>query len=95
MISGTGVKVKVVEALAHGLPVVCNLRGTDGLPNKRLNGCLVSDDPATFADNIITLLGDQDLYVTQSALAKQLFNNSFSKSVIYHELDSAFAAKTN
>ena len=95
MISGTGVKVKVVEALAHGLPVVCNLRGTDGLPNKRLNGCLVSDDPAVFANNIITLLGDQDLYATQSALAKQLFNNSFSKSVIYHELDSAFAAKTN
>ncbi|MCC8424344.1 glycosyltransferase [Mucilaginibacter sp. UR6-11] len=90
MLTGTGVKVKVVEALAHGLPVVCTLRGIDGLPNKRLNGCLVSDDPAGFAANIITLLNDKAVYAAQSAFAKELFNNSFSKSVIYKELDSAF-----
>jgi glycosyltransferase involved in cell wall biosynthesis len=90
MLTGTGVKVKVVEALAHGLPVVCTLRGIDGLPNKRLNGCLVSDDPAEFASNIITLLNDKVVYATQSTLAKELFDNSFSKAVIYKELDSAF-----
>lgn len=90
MLTGTGVKVKVVEALAHGLPVVCNMRGVDGLPNKTLNGCLVSDDAKQFAQNIISLLGDGDLYATQAALAVQTFNNSFSRSVVYHELDSVF-----
>ena len=49
MLTGTGIKIKVVEALAHGLPVVCTTRGIDGLPNKTLNGCLVSDDAAQFA----------------------------------------------
>ena len=90
MLTGTGVKVKVVEALAHGLPVVCNLRGIDGLPNKRLNGCLVSDDPAVFAQNIIDLLNDKEAYNLQSVFAKELFNNSFSKAVLYRELDAAF-----
>jgi glycosyltransferase involved in cell wall biosynthesis len=90
MLTGTGVKVKVVEALAHGLPVVSTLRGIDGLPNKRLNGCLVSDDPVGFANNIITLLNDKEVYVRESAFAKELFGNSFSKAVIYKELDSAF-----
>ncbi|TSJ44249.1 glycosyltransferase [Mucilaginibacter corticis] len=90
MLTGTGVKVKVVEALAHGLPVVSTLRGIDGLPNKRLNGCLVSDDPAGFARNIIILLNNKEEYTTQSTFAKELFNNSFSKAVLYKELDSAF-----
>lgn len=90
MLTGTGVKVKVVEALAHGLPVVSTLRGIDGLPNKSLNGCLVSDDPAEFAQNIITLLSNKEEYNTQSTFAKELFNNSFSKAVLYKELDSAF-----
>jgi glycosyltransferase involved in cell wall biosynthesis len=31
MLSGTGLKIKVVEALSFGLPVVCNERGIDGL----------------------------------------------------------------
>jgi hypothetical protein len=90
MLTGTGVKVKVVEALAHGLPVVCNLRGIDGLPNKRLNGCMVSDDPVVFAQNIMILLNDKELYALQSDLAKELFDNSFSKAVLYQELDAAF-----
>lgn len=90
MLTGTGVKVKVVEALAHKLPVVCNLRGIDGLPNKRLNGCLVSDDAEVFAQNIITLLEDNAFYTLQSELAKDLFNHSFSKTVLYKELDAAF-----
>ena len=90
MLTGTGVKVKVVEALAHKLPVVCNLRGIDGLPNKRLNGCLVSDDPQIFAQNILTLLQDQEFYALQSEFASDLFNHSFSKAVIYKELDAAF-----
>lgn len=90
MLTGTGVKVKVVEALAHGLPVVCNMRGVDGLPNKTLNGCLVADDAKQFAQNIINLLGDEDLYNTQAALAVQAFNNGFSRSLVYRELDSVF-----
>lgn len=90
MLTGTGVKVKVVEALAHKLPVVCNLRGIDGLPNKRLNGCLVSDDPQVFAQNIVTLLEDHEFYALQSEFANDLFNHSFSKAVLYKELDAAF-----
>ncbi|MBK0381234.1 glycosyltransferase [Mucilaginibacter segetis] len=90
MLTGTGVKVKVVEALAYGLPVVCTARGTDGLPNKEFNGCLVSDDATEFANNIIKLLNNKDLYISQSALAKQLINVAFSKNVLYEKLDRAF-----
>ncbi|MFD0751510.1 glycosyltransferase [Mucilaginibacter calamicampi] len=90
MLTGTGVKVKVVEALAHALPVVCTTRGVDGLPNKTLNGCLVTDDSAQFAHNIVALLNDNDFYKRQSRLAEQAFSNGFSTETVYTELDKVF-----
>jgi len=90
MLTGTGVKVKVVEALAHGLPVVCTTRGVDGLPNKTMNGCLVTDDAGQFARNIVSLLNDHDLYKQQSILATQVFDNVFSTMAVYAGLDKVF-----
>lgn len=90
MLTGTGVKVKVVEALAHGLPVVCNTRGVDGLPNKTMNGCLITDDAKQFAQHIILLLNNKSFYNEQSALSTRAFNSSFSTQVVYKELDKLF-----
>jgi len=90
MLTGTGVKVKVVEALAHGLPVVCTTRGVDGLPNKTMNGCLVTDDAKTFAQNINLLLNQPEFYSEQSQLASQSFDYGFSSAVVYQSLDKVF-----
>jgi hypothetical protein len=54
---GDGTKIKVLEALAHGLPVVTTTRG---LSNTRLvpgEHLLVGDDGDTFARHVIDLLG--------------------------------------
>jgi len=90
MLTGTGVKVKVVEALAHGLPVVCTTRGVDGMPNKALNGCLVADDAKQFAQNIILLLNNPEVYKEQSLMAVRAFDSGFSTGVVYKELDKVF-----
>lgn len=62
MLSGTGIKIKVIEALSYGIPVVTNRRGVDGLVNKKENGCLVTDDPKIFAEEITHLLEDEIFY---------------------------------
>ncbi|MBF8458269.1 glycosyltransferase family 4 protein [Kaistella sp. G5-32] len=62
MLSGTGIKIKVIEALSYGIPVVTNRRGVDGLVNKKENGCLVTDDPKIFAEEIKHLLEDEIFY---------------------------------
>ena len=62
MLSGTGIKIKVLEALSYGLPVVTNRRGIDGLINKKNNGCIVCQDPKDFADNINQLIKDDVFY---------------------------------
>lgn len=71
--SGSGIKIKVVEALAHGLPIVCTPKGLDGLWNKKNNGCLVTENPFDFAQLIIQLKENEQLYQTLKAEAMQHF----------------------
>src|SRR5690606_32039647 len=86
MLTGTGVKIKVVEALSRGLPVVCTSRGVDGLPNKINNGCLISDEPGGFAEHIHYLLDHQEAYLQQSRMGEELFGNFFETQIVYKEL---------
>lgn len=73
MLSGTGVKIKVLESLSFGIPVVTTMRGVDGLLNKTNNGCLISDNPTEFVDNIELLLNDDKAYQMHRADAVRYF----------------------
>jgi glycosyltransferase involved in cell wall biosynthesis len=55
MLSGTGVSVKTLEAIAHGKPVVATSAGVRGLRRKLYLDVLVADDPALFARKLIDL----------------------------------------
>lgn len=90
MLTGTGTKIKVVEALSYGLPIVCNTRGIDGLINKTNNGCLVSDDSVEFANNIMKLLTNEAEYKKQAENALAAFNTSYEKEHCYKNLDKLF-----
>lgn len=90
MLTGTGVKIKVLEALSFGLPIVTNLRGVDGLVNKNKNGCIVCDDEIHFAENISNLLNDEVFFYEKSKEALDFFNTNYSHSVIYKNLDTIF-----
>jgi len=87
MLGGTGTKVKVLEAMANKLPVVCTIRGIDGLPNKINNGCLVASTPAEFADGIFELLNNKELYDKYSHDGYELYNNYFTTDAVYKNLD--------
>jgi glycosyltransferase involved in cell wall biosynthesis len=90
MFSGTGLKIKVVEAMSFGLPIVCNEAGTDGLYNKNRNGCLVTNDSQEFADNIFKLLNDTTFYLKMQSEVKQYFSENHAVENQYQKLDSVF-----
>ncbi|MFK8275182.1 glycosyltransferase [Capnocytophaga cynodegmi] len=76
MLSGTGVKIKVLESLSYNIPVVTNRRGVDGLSNKSDNGCVVADCPQKFAEAINQLISDDDYYRHQQQLAFDFFSQN-------------------
>jgi len=74
---GAGIKGKVVEALAHGLPIVTTSTGCQGLEDT--NAFVPpSDDPQTAANEILRLLNDDDLWCTRSRSAQAYARSRFS-----------------
>lgn len=90
MLTGTGLKIKVVEAMSYGIPIVCNERGVDGLLNKTNNGCLVTNNPDEFAEYIKKLSKDSTFYQEHSNNAKEFFIENHSISNSYSKLDEVF-----
>ena len=73
-------KIKVVEAMSYGIPVVCTSRGVDGLPDKTRNGCLVADDAAAFAGHINRLVCDTVFYKQCQQQVKDYFSTTLDWS---------------
>jgi GT2 family glycosyltransferase/glycosyltransferase involved in cell wall biosynthesis len=55
ILSGSGVRVKLLEAFAAGIPVVSTFVGAEGLARKDGEFCALADDPAAFADRVLAL----------------------------------------
>lgn len=93
MLSGTGIKIKTLEALSFGIPVVSNTKGVDGMPDKSKNGCLVSDDPAAFAAHIQQLLNNDAVYSQQQQWARETISMFFDTTQRYKVLDQVFGVE--
>src|SRR5256714_13526301 len=68
ILSGSGVRVKLLEAFAAGIPVVSTRVGAEGLATKDGEFCALADDPAEFASRTLALLRDPE---TAAAMAER------------------------
>jgi polysaccharide biosynthesis protein PslH len=59
ILTGAGIRVKIIEALAAGRPVVSTSLGCEGLGLEPGRHLLVEDAPDRFADAVVRLLGDR------------------------------------
>lgn len=80
MFSGTGLKIKIVEAMSYGIPVVCTFKSMIGFPEKYENGCIISDTPDRFADSINQILSDDHLRGTLAQQARHQYDKYFNES---------------
>jgi glycosyltransferase involved in cell wall biosynthesis len=61
LLAGGGSRLKILESLAAGRPVVSTRVGAEGLDDLVARGIVVADDPRSFADAVIALLDDANL----------------------------------
>lgn len=59
--SGSGMRVRILEAFAQGIPVVTTTVGLEGIEAVPGEDVLVEDDPAAFAAAVVRCLRDGDL----------------------------------
>jgi GT2 family glycosyltransferase/glycosyltransferase involved in cell wall biosynthesis len=60
ILSGSGMRVKLLEAFAAGIPVVSTPLGAEGLTSKDGEICALAEDPAEFAQKILELFDDPE-----------------------------------
>jgi glycosyltransferase involved in cell wall biosynthesis len=71
ILSGSGVRVKLLEAFAAGIPVVSTSVGAEGLASKDGQVCALADEPATFAQRILDLFADPAEAAAMAARARE------------------------
>src|SRR5208282_5045806 len=57
--SGSGVRVKLLEAFSSGMPVVSTRLGAEGLARQDGEFCWLADQPDVFADKALRVFHDQ------------------------------------
>jgi GT2 family glycosyltransferase/glycosyltransferase involved in cell wall biosynthesis len=70
ILSGSGVRVKLLEAFAAGIPVVSTAVGAEGLAAKDGEFCLVADDPAGFAERVLALFEHAEMAMGMARRAR-------------------------
>jgi len=68
---GGGVRIKIIEALNAGLPVVSTAKGCEGLPIAAGETLRVADDAASFARALLDLQGSSELRRRLSAAGRR------------------------
>lgn len=89
---GAGVKLKVLEAMANGVPIVTTSVGAQGLP-QLAEAIPVSDDPQVIADAIVALLADDSHWSAISMSARGYIRDRFSVDAMTFALSKMLDGK--
>jgi len=85
---GAGVKGKVLEAMAHGVPIVTTAVGMQGL-DQACDSALVARSAEEFSKATLSLLGDDELWKRNSNAGKSFISVHYSKRRLQSDLESA------
>ena len=96
LLFGSGMKVKVLDAMARGMPTVTTSVGAEGIDIENGRHLLVADEPDQMTDAILSLLDDAELWqrlqensralISERYTWRQLFTN------MHRDIDAALRA---
>lgn len=75
--SGGGMRVRILEAFAYGLPVVTTTAGLEGIEAISGEEVLVEDEPLAFANAVVTTLLDAGLQARLSTRGRKLVEEKY------------------
>ncbi len=87
---GGGIKIKVLEAMACGKPVVTTSVGAEGIAVAGDGALIIADDPSAFAEAVVALLSDKARRVALGEQARQVIERRFSWQRVCSDLDKIY-----
>jgi len=88
---GAGMKGKVTQSLAAGLPVVTTPIGAEGLEAVDGQDMMIAEDPADLAERIVRLVREDELWLRLSGAGQELAARRFSPAIMRERLEELLA----
>ena len=83
LIVGSGLKIKLVEALAQGKAIVATTVTLQGVENQVSGSVMVADTPQAFIEAIVALIEDDALRAKMASAALQTARDHFGPAACY------------
>jgi len=88
--AGSGSRLKILEAMALGRPVVSTTKGAEGLEIEAGKDFLAADDPAAFAESIKMLFNEPGLYQNISSHARKTVEEKYDWSEAARKMSAIY-----
>ena len=86
----SGTNIKVLEAMANGLPVVTTSIGIEGIEAKEGEEVIIADKPKEFADKTVELLTDRNLCQKIGKAGQTLVKKRYNWAEISKKLEKVY-----
>jgi polysaccharide biosynthesis protein PslH len=86
--TGAGTRLKVIESMALGTPVVSTSKGAEGLEVTHNENILIADTPSEFSKAVLSLLRSPELRRKLSRAGHQLVREKYSSEVMGRKFES-------
>jgi len=91
--SGSGIRIKILEAMALGRPVVTTHTGIEGIAAEHLRTVMVGNDPQSFKRLIIRLMENPGERASMVAEARKLISREFDNFKLSKRLSQFYTAQ--
>ncbi len=90
VLSGSGVRVKLLEAFACGIPAVSTTVGAEGLATHSGDVCELADSPDEFARAVVKLFEEEEYAICLALRARQMVEVEKDANVITAKLEKVY-----
>lgn len=87
-----GMRVKILHALAQGIPVVSTTIGCEGLAVEHERDVLIADTPEDFARAVLRVLAEPDLTERLCRNGRALVESTYDFRIACRPLDALYPA---
>ncbi|MFO7864130.1 MAG: glycosyltransferase family 4 protein [Salinivirgaceae bacterium] len=95
LLSGSGMRVKIVEGMATGRVVFTTSIGAEGLNAIDKTNILIDDDPDKMAESIVKILSDKEKTLAIAKSARQFIEENFDNMKIAANLIDFYSSRIN
>ncbi|MFC1488309.1 glycosyltransferase [Thermodesulfobacteriota bacterium] len=86
---GSGTRLKILESMSQGVPVVSTAKGAEGIETENGKHILIAETPTDFAQSIKRLLSDNLLYNQIRLSARKMVEEKYAWDIIGQNMNKA------